>query len=865
MAFDPDLNIVLFGGQSNEVGVADAVAPTGPTYPHAASMKMIGADGVLKAYSDPYAVNTGALFASPYLNNSGVGVSYAGTLLNDLVEHFGGTWCAVCIAQGGATVKRYAAPRADSNPANCGFWFDTELSNNNQMSPLLYAALQRIRHAKTLGVIRYLVWGQGASDGVLGTPAAEFKTISANLMGILRKEAGNVPIIRLGISDKPSFMDSSFPSNTWNYIKAAIPEYTVSGTTHVSASGIPMQSDGLHYTTSGYVALGARIAAAITGTEVNSLPLLVPGMLCELDSGEAASYTSGGTWANLVDLPADGSTKSSWNIPLGSSTAAPTFECGYTGVAGVPGLACSYFSFDGGDRFLHSSAAASPEFVKRIHRTSETDLEVTFAFDLFFPKGITTGLYYLCGTANAGGATNNGFWFAYDAANARFSFRHYGDASDLTTTNIGTGVYLTRYDGATEIEGQWNTIVFRLTKTSGTDGDISVILNGGTPLTASFTGWGATTQTDPQSAFQISGVGTSSRLPAGARICAFAAWNRAISDTDAETVRAYWNAPPFDLAPTKLQLPITETGSAFAREAFTASNSGGDLLLTYATDKPDGTAIYTRTDGTLPGGLSTSSTFYLLRQSATTAKVSTSKGGSAIAYSTAGSGTHTMIGNSAEIEAVSLPDYQSLYWRTRKGTALVYCPGDGASTSGGVYTRTELRHELDFPKASGDYTLNRTLRVLKTKDDGSRTLTLLQIHSGAQPVLKFSLRNGDIRAYVGIDESGDDGWSVADAPSPYSGTWGPGDRNYDANNISPANLIDEYTTGDTFDVTITFDTDADTLTVSCTYDGDTVAYTYFTDLRTGPFYFKTGGAYWASGTSPASDNAVVVLEGGNGP
>ena len=45
MPFDPDLNIILVCGQSNEVGEIDTVAPTAPTYPNAASMKMIGADG----------------------------------------------------------------------------------------------------------------------------------------------------------------------------------------------------------------------------------------------------------------------------------------------------------------------------------------------------------------------------------------------------------------------------------------------------------------------------------------------------------------------------------------------------------------------------------------------------------------------------------------------------------------------------------------------------------------------------------------------------------------------------------------------------------------------------------------------------
>jgi hypothetical protein len=79
-------------------------------------------------------------------------------------------------------------------------------------------------------------------------------------------------------------------------------------------------------------------------------------------------------------------------------------------------------------------------------------------------------------------------------------------------------------------------------------------------------------------------------------------------------------------------------------EAVTFSNSGGHILGTYATDIENYARIEFYTTGTLPSGLSPGVDYYVIRQSATTAKYATSvsnaQAGTAISYSTAGSGTH---------------------------------------------------------------------------------------------------------------------------------------------------------------------------------------------------------------------------------
>lgn len=79
---------------------------------------------------------------------------------------------------------------------------------------------------------------------------------------------------------------------------------------------------------------------------------------------------------------------------------------------------------------------------------------------------------------------------------------------------------------------------------------------------------------------------------------------------------------------------------------FTASSSSG-LLLTYANDWQTMTKVqFTNSGGALPTGLSLATDYWLVRQSATTAKVATSFAnaiaGVFVAYTDGGTGTHTL-------------------------------------------------------------------------------------------------------------------------------------------------------------------------------------------------------------------------------
>lgn len=92
---------------------------------------------------------------------------------------------------------------------------------------------------------------------------------------------------------------------------------------------------------------------------------------------------------------------------------------------------------------------------------------------------------------------------------------------------------------------------------------------------------------------------------------------------------------------------VTGTGSRVLinSNTFTASSSSG-LLLTYTNDFASGTKVRFTTTTTLPTGLSLNTDYWLVRASATTARVATSYAnyvaGTVVAYTDAGTGTHTM-------------------------------------------------------------------------------------------------------------------------------------------------------------------------------------------------------------------------------
>ena len=85
--------------------------------------------------------------------------------------------------------------------------------------------------------------------------------------------------------------------------------------------------------------------------------------------------------------------------------------------------------------------------------------------------------------------------------------------------------------------------------------------------------------------------------------------------------------------------------SVVRTNTFTASSSSG-LLLTYANDWSNYQKVQFTTTGTLPTGLSLATDYWLVRVSATTARVATTYAnalaGTVVAFTDAGTGTHTL-------------------------------------------------------------------------------------------------------------------------------------------------------------------------------------------------------------------------------
>jgi hypothetical protein len=129
---------------------------------------------------------------------------------------------------------------------------------------------------------------------------------------------------------------------------------------------------------------------------------------------------------------------------------------------------------------------------------------------------------------------------------------------------------------------------------------------------------------------------------------------------------------PANLTGHSARLEIRREFDASGTAVTVAASSSSGLLLTYAgSDLATGTPVQFTTAGTLPTGLSAATTYYLVRVSATTARVATTLAnafaGTVITYTNAGSGAHTMtpqafVSTSADDLTVNAAGYVDLTW-----------------------------------------------------------------------------------------------------------------------------------------------------------------------------------------------------------
>jgi hypothetical protein len=177
----------------------------------------------------------------------------------------------------------------------------------------------------------------------------------------------------------------------------------------------------------------------------------------------------------------------------------------------------------------------------------------------------------------------------------------------------------------------------------------------------------------------------------------------------------------------------------------TASSSSG-LLLTYTDDFTTYTQVRFTSSGTLPTGLTAGTNYWLVRVSATTARVATSItnaiAGTVIAYTDAGTGTHTM--------NVQIPRYE-----------------DGKGVGAFVVAKTTTGgsgHNLSYTYTNQDGTGSRVNPVTISCNTGAGITTI--IHSGTGlnnygPFLPYASTDYGIRKMDSVQFSAASGSGTA--------------------------------------------------------------------------------------------------------
>ena len=115
----------------------------------------------------------------------------------------------------------------------------------------------------------------------------------------------------------------------------------------------------------------ASVSSALVGilSQQNSgdgsLADVIDSAVFDLDATQAASYTSGVTWSNLVTFPPEGSVQTAYDFYTGDGSTSTT----YPAFNGSAGDAAAYWSFDGGDYFGIKSGA-NTAFFNALHKTT---------------------------------------------------------------------------------------------------------------------------------------------------------------------------------------------------------------------------------------------------------------------------------------------------------------------------------------------------------------------------------------------------------------------------------------------------------------------------------------------------------------
>lgn len=250
-SYNSDLNIIMFKGQSNSSGRAtsDVVLTN-------SGLKLIGNDGALKDYADPYDDDTSAIFEA--LTDSGADGSYAGKVIDDIKTSEDGVWGAMPANLGGTPVIG----------ATVGWAFDYASSGTatgeKRTSAQAYAAYIHSLIAKRHGVLRAIVWHQGESDALATTPEASFKAATQSWLSFLNSTL-DVPVIIVGLHKWYTSAGMGIETD-WNNVRTWQEDiadlYTWASFADLAAVD-GNASDRIHLDITGNTAAGGIVSAAV--------------------------------------------------------------------------------------------------------------------------------------------------------------------------------------------------------------------------------------------------------------------------------------------------------------------------------------------------------------------------------------------------------------------------------------------------------------------------------------------------------------------------------------------------------------------------------------------------------------------------
>lgn len=241
-------------------------------------------------------------------------------------------------------------------------------------------------------------------------------------------------------------------------------------------------------------------------------------VIFDLDATQAASFTSGQTWANLIASPADGESQTAYDFFLGIDGSSSSDDPTFTGSAGDSG---AYFEMDGGDFFALKSGA-NTTFLEDIHKTTGgSDFWFAFAWRTPIDDGGSSGLF-----TTQDGIVDNGL-------------RVQRDASETLSLVQANGSGVVTVTSAADPDPQINVLL--IMSHSHSANQTRIWYDSTTAEESSHT-FGTTT-TDATLAAKI-GVrnGTSGIIESGTRIYAVSGGNAYLDDDDATTIANLYGA-----------------------------------------------------------------------------------------------------------------------------------------------------------------------------------------------------------------------------------------------------------------------------------------------------------------------------------